>query len=118
MTSPRGLRPLRWNAGSGARHRRRRLLPGRRAPARPRAPRSLCSPPGLGGRAAPGLRAGKRDAAQLTAGSSRRLLRGRSVGGQWENHGGGAREEASWGSVPKVAVPPERLVIGRKGSNL
>lgn len=22
----------------------------------------------------------------------------------------------SWGSVPKVAVPPERLVVGRKGS--
>lgn len=53
VTSPRGLRQLRRNAGSGARHRCRRLLPGRRAPARPRAPRRLCSPPGLGGRAAP-----------------------------------------------------------------
>lgn len=53
VTSPRGLRQLRRNAGSGARHRCRRRLPGRRAPARPRAPRRLCSPPGLGGRAAP-----------------------------------------------------------------
>lgn len=43
-------------------------------------------------------------------------LTGRSVGGQWEDHGGGAREEVSWGSVPKVAVPPEPLVVGRKGS--
>lgn len=42
--------------------------------------------------------------------------RGRNVGGLWTDRGGGPREEVSWGSVPKVAVPPERLVVGRKGS--
>lgn len=43
-------------------------------------------------------------------------LRGRSVGVLWADDGGGPRGETSWGSVPKVAVPPERLVVGRKGS--
>lgn len=72
VTSPCGLRQLRRNAGSGARRRRCcRLLPGRRAPARPRAPRRLCSPPGLGGRAATRRRAGKGDVAQLPAGFPR-----------------------------------------------
>lgn len=72
VTSPCGLRQLRRNAGSSARHRRCcRLLPGRRAPARPRAPRRLCSPPGLGGRAATPRRAGKGDEAQLPAGFPR-----------------------------------------------
>lgn len=69
VTSPRGLRELRWNAGSGAAPPplppagETRASPGRA----PRAPRRLCSPPGLGRPPLRGSGGGKGDLAPLAA---------------------------------------------------
>lgn len=121
MTSPRGLRRLRRNAGSGARRRHCRLLPGRRAPARLRAPRPeprdafvrhLSSVAAL-------LPVSERESGTWRSSlpdPRDSIRRGRSVGVLWADVGGGAGGEASWGSVPKVAVPtpPPPAAGGRK----
>ena len=116
MTSPRGLRALLRNAGSGAAPPppaagETRANPGRA----PRAPRRLCSQPEPGGR--PPLTGSWRamGPAPLAALLQKLQFEKRELGKQCGRAPGGDRRdtsvahaEASRGSVPKTEVPAER----------
>lgn len=125
VTSPRGLRELRRNAGSGAAPALPPAGETRASPGRaPRAPRRLCSPPRLRRLPPPlwGSGGGKGDPAPFAALFQKPDFETRESGEQCgqtaedgRRHTPAAPAEVRWGQGPEVEGPPQRLRGARRG---